>query len=167
MPCIYWRRGYCTQGRNCRFRHAPRGTPPNTVLAPPAAGCASLSAKAAGKCSGGTWPMGPYYPGAAAAGHKSKAFVLSQLDDWLHRGDDPIVRDMNLYVYSMWVYRVEKKKHRAQGRSEGREAPGELAIFASRRVGPHGQVQSRPFRRQAPGARWHHRRLGRGAIDSN
>ena len=33
---------------------------------------------------------------------------MSQLDDWLHRGDDPIVRDMNLYVYSMWVYRAEK-----------------------------------------------------------
>ena len=47
-------------------------------------------------------------PGDDAAGHKCKAFVLSQLDDWLHRGDDPIVRDMNLYVYSMWVYRVEK-----------------------------------------------------------
>ena len=33
---------------------------------------------------------------------------MSQLHDWPRRGDDPIVRDMNLYVYSMWVYRVEK-----------------------------------------------------------
>ena len=47
-------------------------------------------------------------PSDDAAGHTSKAFVLSQLDDWLHRGDNPIVRDMNLYVYSMWVYRVER-----------------------------------------------------------
>jgi hypothetical protein len=132
------RKGYCTRERNCRFRLPSRDA---------AAGCASLSGKAAGKCSRGQsyvrynaerknaagiteaaaldhpvwgaihfiiWSDG--YdgavvdedavgadlagddPGAAAAGHKSKAFVLSQLDDWLHRGDDPIVRDMNLYV---------------------------------------------------------------------
>ena len=27
---------------------------------------------------------------------------------WLNRGDDPILRDMCLHVYSMWVYRAEK-----------------------------------------------------------
>ena len=32
----------------------------------------------------------------------------SALDDWLYRGDDPIVKDMSLLVYSMWVYRFEK-----------------------------------------------------------
>jgi hypothetical protein len=36
-----------------------------------------------------------------------KAVPLSQLDDWLHRGDSPIVSEMSLYVYSLWVYRVE------------------------------------------------------------
>ena len=39
--------------------------------------------------------------------HSYKAIALSQLDDWLHRGDSPIVREMSLYVYSLWVYRVE------------------------------------------------------------
>eukprot|EP00959_Pyramimonas_sp_CCMP1952_P134339 2810528-Pyramimonas_sp.AAC.1 len=33
---------------------------------------------------------------------------MSQPDDWLHRGDDPIVRDVNLRVRSMWAYRSEK-----------------------------------------------------------
>ena len=32
------------------------------------------------------------------------SYTLSQLDDYLHRGDHDIVRNMNLYVYSMWVY---------------------------------------------------------------
>ena len=31
----------------------------------------------------------------------------SSYDDWMWRGDDPIVRDMSWYVYSMWIYRVE------------------------------------------------------------
>ena len=33
--------------------------------------------------------------------------TTSPLDDWLWRGDNPIVKDMSWYVYSMWVYRVE------------------------------------------------------------
>ena len=33
--------------------------------------------------------------------------TTSSLEDWLWRGDDPIVKDMSWYVYSMWVYRVE------------------------------------------------------------
>ena len=32
----------------------------------------------------------------------------SQYDDWLHRGPDPLVAPLSLYLYSMWVYRVEK-----------------------------------------------------------
>ena len=39
--------------------------------------------------------------------HAPRGAVLSQHDDWMHRGDDPIVRDMSAYVYSIWVYRVE------------------------------------------------------------
>ena len=39
--------------------------------------------------------------------HSYKAIALSQLDDWLHRSSHPIVNDMSLYVYSLWVYRVE------------------------------------------------------------
>ena len=37
----------------------------------------------------------------------------SQLDDWHHRGDHPIVRHMSLYTYSMWIYRAEMPSHRA------------------------------------------------------
>ena len=29
----------------------------------------------------------------------------------MHRGDDPSVRDMSLYIYSLWVYRVELEPH--------------------------------------------------------
>jgi len=41
------------------------------------------------------------------------SYSLSQLDDYLHRGDHDIVRNMNLYVYSMWVYRAERNPYRA------------------------------------------------------
>ena len=46
--------------------------------------------------------------GAIHTGY-AKAYTYSQLDDYLHRGEDPIVRDMSLYIYSMWVYRVERR----------------------------------------------------------
>ena len=36
-----------------------------------------------------------------------KTIFTSSYDDWMWRGDDPIVRDMSWYVYCMWVYRVE------------------------------------------------------------
>ena len=35
-------------------------------------------------------------------------YALSQLDDYLHRGEHPLVRNMNLYVCSMWVSRAER-----------------------------------------------------------
>ncbi|CAK0887182.1 unnamed protein product [Prorocentrum cordatum] len=34
--------------------------------------------------------------------------TTSTLDDWLHRGDDPVLKHMSLQVYAMWVYRCEK-----------------------------------------------------------
>ena len=40
--------------------------------------------------------------------HVRQAVTTSALEDWLWRGDHPIVKDMHWYVYSMWVYRVEK-----------------------------------------------------------
>ena len=52
---------------------------------------------------------GPTVEGLAQG--KFKGAVLSQHDDWMHRGDHPIVRDMSLYVYSIWVYRVELPLH--------------------------------------------------------
>ena len=39
--------------------------------------------------------------------HLRQAVTTSALEDWLRRGDHPIVKDMHWYVYSMWVYRVE------------------------------------------------------------
>ena len=35
--------------------------------------------------------------------------ATNQLDDYEHRGEHPLLKDMTLYVYSMWVHRVEKK----------------------------------------------------------
>ncbi|CAK0841403.1 unnamed protein product, partial [Prorocentrum cordatum] len=52
---------------------------------------------------------GPTVEGLAQG--KFRGAVLSQHDDWMHRGDHPIVRDMSLYVYSIWVYRVELPLH--------------------------------------------------------
>ena len=34
--------------------------------------------------------------------------TTSSLEDWLWRGDDPIVKDMSWEVYAMWMYRIEK-----------------------------------------------------------
>ncbi len=38
--------------------------------------------------------------------------TTNQLDDWLHRGSHKILEPMSLYVYSMWVYRVERSSDR-------------------------------------------------------
>ena len=34
--------------------------------------------------------------------------TTSTLEDWLHRGDHPVLAPMNLLVYAMWVFRIEK-----------------------------------------------------------
>ena len=33
--------------------------------------------------------------------------TASSMDDWLWRGDHPVVKGMSWCVYSMWVYRIE------------------------------------------------------------
>ena len=38
--------------------------------------------------------------------------ATTTLEDWLWRGDSPVVKDMNWHVYAMWVYRVEKPSQR-------------------------------------------------------
>ena len=40
--------------------------------------------------------------------HVRQVVTTSPLEDWLWRGNHPIVRDMHWYLYSMWVFRVEK-----------------------------------------------------------
>ena len=51
---------------------------------------------------------------AASRGGQATGFALSQLDDYLHRGSHPLVKDMSLYVYSIWVYRVELSHQKAR-----------------------------------------------------
>ena len=45
---------------------------------------------------------------AASHGGKATGYALSQLDDYLHRGTHSLLKDMSLYIYSMWVYRAER-----------------------------------------------------------
>lgn len=47
----------------------------------------------------------------AATANKALGYALSQLDDWIHRGDHPIVKDLSLYIYSMWIYRAERNPY--------------------------------------------------------
>ena len=39
---------------------------------------------------------------------RQKAPTTGPLDDYLWRGNDVVLKDMSWYVYSMWVYRIEK-----------------------------------------------------------
>ena len=36
--------------------------------------------------------------------------TANQLDDYIHRGDHPVLLHMSLYVYSCWVFRVLKEQ---------------------------------------------------------
>ena len=67
-------------------------------------------------------------PPANEASRRPPCVALSQLDDWLHRGTHPIVRDMNLYVYSMWVYRAEKNRTLATTLPVGARAPAKKHV---------------------------------------
>ena len=46
-------------------------------------------------------------PAQGDAATATRYHAYDQLDDWHHRGSHPILRNMNLYEYSRWVYRVE------------------------------------------------------------
>ena len=41
-------------------------------------------------------------------GEQRCVVTTSTLEDWLHRGDHPVLAPMSLAVYAMWVFRVEK-----------------------------------------------------------
>ena len=43
--------------------------------------------------------------------------TTTPVDDWLHRGDHPVLKDMPLYIYAMWVYSDEKPAY--HGRAAG------------------------------------------------
>ena len=57
---------------------------------------------------------------AASRGGNATGFALSQLDDYLHRGNHPLVKDMSLYIYSMWVYKAERAPLRSECRLEAK-----------------------------------------------
>ena len=46
---------------------------------------------------------------AASRAGNAIGYSLSQLDDYLYRGDHTLLKGMSLYIYSMWVYRAERK----------------------------------------------------------
>ena len=54
---------------------------------------------------------------------RARYSVYSQLQDYLFRGSHPLVRDMSLYVYSMWVYRVEVRSWRNQTQEDTTTRP--------------------------------------------
>ena len=41
-------------------------------------------------------------------GEQRCVVTTSTLEDWLHRGDHPVLAPMSLAVYAMWVFRIEK-----------------------------------------------------------
>ena len=52
-----------------------------------------------------------------AEGEQRFVVTTSTLEDWLYRGDHPILACMSLQVYCMWVYRIEKP-HRNPGQKQ-------------------------------------------------
>ena len=74
--------------------------------------------------------------------HYNKSFALSQLDDWLHRGEDDIVRYMSLNVYSIWVYRVDLTPFASNWKKHQASKPRHLDIpFDGTYVASHTWVQ--------------------------
>ncbi len=65
---------------------------------------------------------------AASRGGKATGFALSQLDDYLHRGIHPLVKDMSLYIYSMWVYRAERTPFAQDASSKQKRKPRHVEI---------------------------------------
>ena len=54
---------------------------------------------------------------AASRSSNATGFALSQLDDYLHRGTYPLVKDMSLYIYSSWVDIAERSPFAQDGSS--------------------------------------------------
>ena len=68
--------------------------------------------------AGAEAPEAPPRPAPAAPSCDARTATYrtsSQLDDWHHRGEHPLVRHMGLRVYSMWVYRTEVPLQRTSG----------------------------------------------------
>ena len=69
--------------------------------------------------------------------------TTTPVDDWLHRGDHPVLKDMPLYIYAMWVYSAEKPPfqgrdlgNRGKGGGEQEEKQGEGRIGEGGHRGP-------------------------------
>ena len=67
--------------------------------------------------------------------------TTSTVDDWLSRGSHPIVANLSLHVYAMWVYRVEKAGGAAHAPKRARHVDIEFA--------PHYALHSTHFQRLA------------------
>ena len=53
--------------------------------------------------------------------------TTSTLEDWLYRGDHPILAPMSFQVCAMWVYRIEKPRGWAEERASPRYVDIEFA----------------------------------------
>jgi len=71
--------------------------------------------------------------------------ATSTLEDWLYRGDHPILAPMSFEVYAMYVYRVEKPHRRPDQRERPRFIDIEFAAHYSLR-GTHRQRLATEFR---------------------
>ena len=61
--------------------------------------------------------------------------TTSTLEDWLYRGEHPILASMSLQVYCMWVYRVEKPR------------PKNTSRFIDMEFAPHYALHGTHFQR--------------------
>ena len=75
--------------------------------------------------------------------HVRQVVTTSPLEDWLWRGDHPILRDKHWYLYSMWVFRVEKMPLKLEEDGEPL-VPGprfiDIEIFARLQIAPYTQA---------------------------
>ena len=55
----------------------------------------------------------------AANNQGLRSVTLSQHDDWMHRGTHPMLKNMSIYVYSIWVYGAELPHFRARDQAPG------------------------------------------------
>ena len=80
-----------------------------------------------------------------AEGEQRIVVTTSTLEDWLYRGDHPILASMSLQVYCMWVYRIEKPHRNPNQKKPPRFVDLEFAPHYALR-GTHLQRLATEFR---------------------
>ncbi len=81
----------------------------------------------------------------AEAGRTAKYHAYSQLDDWPHPGDHPIMCAMGLNVYSMWVYRTKVSPCTVSDERETNQKPKHVDAEAVPRT-PRAETGRHEFR---------------------